>query len=141
MSVSWPRVFIQLPAFIFIYFGSSNQWGDPNGIRCALETQPVLNYTEPLNVGSDPQMFDLVSNLTRSMSKVPVAFIDITRMSEYRKDAHTSVYTVRQGKVLNTKQQADPQTYADCIHWCLPGVPDIWNQILYSKILSKSAKS
>lgn len=120
---------------------NSNQWGDPNGIKCALETQPVLNYTEPLNVGSDPQMFDLVANLTRSMSKVPVTFIDITRMSEYRKDAHTSVHTVRQGKVLTSKQQADPKTYADCIHWCLPGVPDIWNQILYSKILSKSAKS
>ncbi|KAJ4807568.1 Protein trichome birefringence [Rhynchospora pubera] len=119
---------------------NSNQWGDPNGVKCALETLPV-NTTEPPNVGSDPQMFDLVSNLTRSMSKVPVTFIDITRLSEYRKDAHTSVYTVRGGKVLTPEQQADPKTYADCIHWCLPGVPDVWNQILYTKILSKSFKS
>jgi GDSL/SGNH-like Acyl-Esterase family found in Pmr5 and Cas1p len=101
----------------------------------------VLNYTERIDVGSDPQMFDLVANLTQSMSKVPVTFIDITRMSEYRKDAHTSVYTVRGGKVLTTKQQADLKTFADCIHWCLPGVPDLWNQILYAKILAKSLKS
>ncbi|KAL0705543.1 hypothetical protein Bca4012_071968 [Brassica carinata] len=24
----------------------------------------------------------------------------------------------------------------DCIHWCLPGVPDTWNEILYAKFLS-----
>ncbi|KAJ3680866.1 hypothetical protein LUZ60_015355 [Juncus effusus] len=118
---------------------SPHQWGNPNGIKCALETEPYLNFTERLNVGSDPQMFDMVENVTRFMSDVPVSFIDITRMSEYRKDAHTSVYTIRQGKLLTPAQQADPKTYADCIHWCLPGVPDIWNQILYAKILSKGS--
>ncbi|CAN6921912.1 unnamed protein product, partial [Brassica oleracea var. botrytis] len=24
----------------------------------------------------------------------------------------------------------------DCSHWCLPGVPDTWNEILYTKFLS-----
>ncbi|XBH73942.1 hypothetical protein VPH35_100979 [Triticum aestivum] len=30
----------------------------------------------------------------------------------------------------------DPSSYADCIHWCLPGVNDVWNQLLYAHIVS-----
>uniref|UniRef100_A0A5K0UYG4 Uncharacterized protein n=1 Tax=Nymphaea colorata TaxID=210225 RepID=A0A5K0UYG4_9MAGN len=39
----------------------------------------------------------------------------LTTLSEYQKDAHTSVYTIRQGKLLNPEQKANPETYADCI--------------------------
>uniref|UniRef100_A0A0E0MBK9 Trichome birefringence-like C-terminal domain-containing protein n=1 Tax=Oryza punctata TaxID=4537 RepID=A0A0E0MBK9_ORYPU len=45
------------------------------------------------------------------------------------------------GKLLTPEQKAEPPKYADCIHWCLPGVPDVWNQILYTRILSKSSPS
>ncbi|XWS07624.1 hypothetical protein CRYUN_Cryun41cG0005200 [Craigia yunnanensis] len=66
-----------------------------------------------LNVGTDRRLYVIASNITQNM-KVPVHFIDITSLSEYRKDAHTSVYTIRQGKMLTPEQQADPATYADC---------------------------
>jgi hypothetical protein len=23
----------------------------------------------------------------------------------------------------------------DCSHWCLPGIPDSWNELLYSTLL------
>ncbi|GFY83497.1 trichome birefringence-like protein [Actinidia rufa] len=71
--------------------------------------------------------------------KFPVYFLNITTLSEYRKDAHTSVYTIRQGKMLTDEQKADPATYADCIHWCLPGLPDMWNEFLYARIISRSS--
>ncbi|KAL5204090.1 hypothetical protein ABZP36_008961 [Zizania latifolia] len=118
---------------------SPEKWGNPKGIKCAKETLPVLNYTEPLDLNHDMRMYDLVANVAKTMKKVPVTTIDITRMSDYRKDAHTSVYSIRQGKLLTPKQKADPDKFADCIHWCLPGVPDVWNQILYTRILSKSS--
>jgi hypothetical protein len=68
-----------------------------------------------------------------------VHFVDITGLSELRKDAHTSVHTLRQGKLLTPEQQADPKTYADCIHWCLPGLPDTWNHFIYAQIVSSSS--
>lgn len=114
----------------------SLDWDNPDGIKCAKETRPVLNTSMPLNVGTDRRLFVIAANVTRSM-KVPVSFINITKLSEYRKDAHTSVHTIRQGKMLTPEQQADPATYADCIHWCLPGVPDTWNEFLYAKIISR----
>ncbi|GJM92667.1 hypothetical protein PR202_ga09158 [Eleusine coracana subsp. coracana] len=119
---------------------SPQVWGNPDGIRCAKETMPVLKWQGPLWLGTDWDMFHVARNITRAAApRVPITFIDITTMSERRKDGHTSVHTIRQGKVLGPKEQADPGTYADCIHWCLPGVPDIWNLIIYTRIMSRPA--
>ena len=56
-----------------------------------------------------------------------VQLLDITGMSNYRKDAHCSIYT-RVEKPLSMNNQ-------DCSHWCLPGVPDAWNELLYAMIM------
>ncbi|KAL7108874.1 hypothetical protein ACP275_06G140600 [Erythranthe tilingii] len=115
----------------------SLDWENPEGIKCAKETAPILNTSMPLNVGTDRRLLVLAANITQSI-KVPVYFLNITTLSEYRKDAHTSVHTIRQGKMLSPEQQADPATFADCIHWCLPGLPDTWNEFLYARIISRS---
>ncbi|KAI9102149.1 hypothetical protein K1719_023659 [Acacia pycnantha] len=115
----------------------SEDWGNPDGIKCAKETMPVRNMSRPLNVGTDRRLLGITQNVTQSM-KVRVNLLNITTLSEYRKDAHTSVYTIRQGKLLTAEQQSNPATFADCIHWCLPGLPDTWNEFLYTRILSQS---
>jgi hypothetical protein len=115
----------------------SLDWENPDGIKCALETTPILNMSMPFSVGTDYRLFSVAENVTHSLN-VPVYFLNITKLSEYRKDAHTSVHTIRQGKMLTPEQQADPNTYADCIHWCLPGLPDTWNEFLYTRIISRS---
>lgn len=112
-------------------------WDNPDGIKCAKETYPIFNLTTRLDVGTDRRVFAVAVNVTQSM-KVPVYFVNITSLSELRKDAHTSVHTIRQGKLLTPEQQADPMNFADCIHWCLPGLPDMWNEFLYSRIISHS---
>ncbi|XP_042403019.1 protein trichome birefringence-like 28 isoform X2 [Zingiber officinale] len=113
-------------------------WENPKGIKCALETEPVANRTRPLEVGTDWRLYVEAENVIRRLrrKKVPVRFVKITAMSEYRKEAHTSVHTLRQGKLLTAEQQADPAKFADCIHWCLPGLPDTWNELLYALIAS-----
>ncbi|KAJ6793679.1 protein ESKIMO 1-like [Iris pallida] len=116
----------------------STDWGNPDGVKCAKETLPIFpSATQRLFFGTDRRMHVLAGNVTRSSPKVPITFLDITTLSELRKDAHTSVHTIRQGNMLTPEQKADPQTYADCIHWCLPGLPDTWNELLYAKIVSQ----
>ncbi|KAL4189729.1 hypothetical protein AMTRI_Chr08g166830 [Amborella trichopoda] len=112
----------------------SMDWNNPDGIKCAKETMPILDMPT-VQVGTDYRVFAVASNITSSMKKVPVSFINVTALSELRKDAHTSVYTIRQGKMLTREQKADPATYADCIHWCLPGLPDTWNEFLYTQLI------
>lgn len=62
-----------------------------------------------------------------------VQILNITQLSEYRKEAHSSIYR-KHWDPLTEEQLAKPQTYADCIHWCLPGVPDVWNELLYAHL-------
>ncbi|CAD6216528.1 unnamed protein product [Miscanthus lutarioriparius] len=118
-------------------------WGNNGGIKCAMETQPISNNrTGRLDIGTDWRLHGVARGvLARYLRRVPVQFVDITGLSELRKDAHTSVHTLRQGKLLTPEQQADPKTYADCIHWCLPGLPDTWNHFLYAHIISPSPPS
>ncbi|XP_027919181.1 protein ESKIMO 1 isoform X2 [Vigna unguiculata] len=116
----------------------SEAWNNPDGIKCAKETTPIVNISDALQIGTDRRLFVVANNVTQAMKVVPVKFLNITTLSEFRKDAHTSVYTIRQGKMLTPEQQADPATYADCIHWCLPGLPDTWNEFLYTRIISQS---
>ncbi|KAL8517209.1 hypothetical protein ACS0TY_015439 [Phlomoides rotata] len=115
----------------------SSNWNNPDGVACAGETTPILNTTMDLDMGTDRRLLEVARNVINAKG-IPVTLIDITTLSEYRKDAHTSVYTLRQDKLLTPEQKADPATFADCLHWCLPGVPDTWNELLYTHIISRS---
>ncbi|KAK6120234.1 hypothetical protein DH2020_045925 [Rehmannia glutinosa] len=115
----------------------SSNWNNPDGITCALETAPILNTSMALEMGTDRRLLEVARKVIKA-TEIPVTLIDITTLSEYRKDGHTSIYTIRQGKLLTPEQKADPATFADCLHWCLPGVPDTWNELLYANIISKS---
>lgn len=55
--------------------------------------------------------------------KVPITVLHVTSMSAFRSDAHVGMWS-------------DNPYVADCSHWCLPGVPDVWNEILFSYLLS-----
>lgn len=112
-------------------------WDNPDGIKCSNETKPILNKSKPFDVGTNRQLFAIAVNVTRSM-KVPVNFLNVTTLSEYRKDAHTSIYTAIEGKLLSPEEKSDPLKYADCLHWCLPGLPDTWNELLYTYIISRT---
>ncbi|KAF3786516.1 ESKIMO 1 protein [Nymphaea thermarum] len=105
-------------------------WFNLNGIKCVLDTMPIVKNISHLEVGTDQRLLVVAMYVTPSM-KVPVFFVNLTTLSEYQKDAHTSVYTIRQDKLLNPEQKADPETYADCIHWCLLGLPDTWNDVIW----------
>ncbi|KAK8535955.1 hypothetical protein V6N13_104567 [Hibiscus sabdariffa] len=114
----------------------SSDWNNTNGIKCSNETTPILNMST-FDVGTNRQLFTTAVNVIRSM-KIPVRFLNITRLSEYRKDAHTSIYAAPSGKLLTPEQKSDPARNADCLHWCLPGLPDAWNELLYTFIIHQT---
>lgn len=111
----------------------SADWGNKEGIKCFNETMPIMKRRH-WGTGSDKRIMSMMDDVIGNM-KVPVTLINITQLSEYRKDAHVSIYTEVGGKLLTDEEKADPLHHADCIHWCLPGVPDIWNQILYAHLV------
>lgn len=111
--------------------GKAIDWGgDPEG-NCYNETELIET---PNYWGSDTRksiMQVLGEELGRP--KVPITFLNITQLSSYRKDAHTSIYKKQWGR-LTPEQLANPRSYADCTHWCLPGLQDTWNELLFAKL-------
>ncbi|KAF8402570.1 hypothetical protein HHK36_010656 [Tetracentron sinense] len=113
------------------YHEKSKDWGGEPGGNCYNQTTPI---EDPTYWGTESRKSIMqVIREVFSKSKVPITFLNITQLSEYRKDAHTSIYK-KQWNPLTPEQLANPVSYADCVHWCLPGLQDTWNELLYSKL-------
>jgi hypothetical protein len=78
-------------------------------------------------------MMEVMSDVLGRM-RTPVTLLNITQLTEHRVDAHVSVYTETGGLLVTDEEKTDPQRYTDCIHWCIPGVPDTWNRLLYAHL-------
>lgn len=105
------------------------------GGECYDQTTPVGAADAASYRGSTSRRMVQVAGEVLGASRVPVGVVNVTRMSELRRDAHTQVYREqRWAKPTAEQLAADPRSYADCTHWCLPGVPDAWNELLYWKL-------
>ncbi|KAK7265358.1 hypothetical protein RJT34_32977 [Clitoria ternatea] len=103
-----------------------------SGGSCNGETEPVLNGSILNNY---PLKMKIVEEVIQGM-KFPVKLLNVTRLTNFRKDGHPSVYgkNTMGGKKVSTRKQ-------DCSHWCLPGVPDAWNELIYSTLVFQQTKS
>ncbi|XP_025884125.1 protein trichome berefringence-like 7 isoform X2 [Solanum lycopersicum] len=101
---------------------NSGQWWVPGKLFGVNLTQRMCNVTnQPLSEtnGQENSSFsDAVLEVAHSM-KVPVNVLHITPMSAFRKDAHVGLWS-------------DNPSLSDCSHWCLPGLPDLWNEMVFS---------
>ncbi|KAF8724391.1 hypothetical protein HU200_021426 [Digitaria exilis] len=95
--------------------GNGQDWGAPRGKTCFGETLPMSNAAA--YHGQPNPQDPIVRRILAGMSK-PVHLLDITFMTQLRKDGHTTKYSGDTGN-------------GDCTHWCAPGVPDAWNTVFY----------
>ncbi|XP_062011668.1 protein trichome birefringence-like 41 [Rosa rugosa] len=98
---------------------NGKEWNDTDSATCSGQTQPISGSTYP---GGSPPATTVVNHVLAKMSS-PATLLDITLLSQLRKDGHPSVYGFG-GKTGN-----------DCSHWCLSGVPDTWNELLYATLV------
>lgn len=112
-------------------FDRSEEWGGGANGSCYNETSMI---EDPSYWGSITRknIMQVIGEVF-GKSKVPITFLNITQLSNYRKDAHTSIYK-KQWNPLTPEQLANPVSYADCVHWCLPGLQDTWNELLFAKL-------
>ncbi|AAG51447.1 Protein trichome birefringence-like 8 [Arabidopsis thaliana] len=101
------------------------------GGLCDADTEPE---TDMKKMEPDPIHNNYISQAIQEMryEHSKVKFLNITYLTEFRKDAHPSRY-----REPGTPEDA-PQ---DCSHWCLPGVPDTWNEILYAQLLAMNYRT
>ncbi|GFP96664.1 protein trichome birefringence-like 38 [Phtheirospermum japonicum] len=89
----------------------------PFHYRCNGEEKPYARSTYKAKTLPEAK---IVYRVLRRLRKY-VTLLDITAMSQLRKDAHPSVY-------------GGAHAGDDCSHWCLPGLPDTWNELLYASL-------
>ncbi|CAI5522083.1 unnamed protein product [Closterium sp. Naga37s-1] len=65
-------------------------------------------------------------NAEAAVEGTAVRLLNITALSALRPEAHLSRWYDKDGKAPGQQ---------DCVHWCLPGVPDAWNELLFWEIV------
>ncbi|XP_042041034.1 protein trichome birefringence-like 8 [Salvia splendens] len=95
------------------------------GGYCNTSKEPETDYSkleaEPMNNRIIQEVFGQDAGENR------VEILNITYMTEMRKDGHPS---------SNREPGTAGRAPQDCSHWCLPGVPDTWNLLLYARLLA-----
>ncbi|XP_058776398.1 protein trichome birefringence-like 2 [Vicia villosa] len=105
---------------------SGGQWN--SGGKCHKETEPINKGHHLRKYPSKMRVLDYII----PKMKTPVIYMNISRMTDYRKDAHPSIYRM---EYKSEAEWATAEEHQDCSHWCLPGVPDTWNELLYASLL------
>ncbi|KAI3674823.1 hypothetical protein L2E82_51939 [Cichorium intybus] len=103
---------------------------------------PNQVYDEVDNVRAYKKVLETWSKWVRvhiDPAKTKMFFMGLTathsRATDWggKKDAHPTVHR-KLWRPLTDAQKKNPQRASDCTHWCLPGVPDIWNELLLAYI-------
>ncbi|XP_042449271.1 protein trichome berefringence-like 7 isoform X3 [Zingiber officinale] len=109
---------------------NSGHWWTPSKLFEIGSNQKVCKVTkQPLSeakANDRSEFADIISEVIGNMS-VPVTVLNVTSMGAYRSDAHVGAWSY-------------PPTILDCSHWCLPGVPDTWNELLFSYLPRKGRR-
>lgn len=72
--------------------------------------------------GVNKEARQLNSIIKEAVRGTDLRLLDFTYLSELRADAHPAIWLGKKDAVSIWGQ--------DCMHWCLPGVPDTWVDIL-----------
>ncbi|OWM87649.1 hypothetical protein CDL15_Pgr022762 [Punica granatum] len=107
-----------------IFRSMSPRHNRENGWKCYNQKKPLLFFSHQ----HIPEQLMILQEVLRKM-RFPVHLQDITSLSALRRDGHPSVYK----KAMNQEERQNPTATghsSDCSHWCLPGVPDTWNEML-----------
>lgn len=128
--------------------GSNGGGGD----GCGRETVPELNMSRialhrwPGLLNPSPAFIEAAAakKKKKRRRRQVMHVLNVTLMTAQRRDGHPSVYNVVRlpsppAGVQQTQQEQVTMRAADCSHWCLPGVPDAWNELLYALILRRIA--
>ncbi|KAK8459749.1 hypothetical protein SEVIR_2G205500v4 [Setaria viridis] len=88
-------------------------------------TGGTCGNTIPLSNGSEVLQDHSIDIPAESAVKgTRVKLLDITAISKLRDEGHIS----------NSSFKKASTGINDCLHWCLPGIPDMWNELLFAQI-------
>ncbi|KAK1614086.1 hypothetical protein QYE76_019603 [Lolium multiflorum] len=91
-----------------------------------LEEHELDSWFDPRFSGVNKEARLVNSAIREALVNTDIQLLNLTYMSEFRADAHPAIWLGKKDAVAVWGQ--------DCMHWCLPGVPDTWVDILAARI-------
>ncbi|KAG2578080.1 hypothetical protein PVAP13_6NG170700 [Panicum virgatum] len=107
---------------------SNGTWN--TGGSCAGQQDPLTTTTTTDHWGEEYSWINMMIAKTTERIRTrrrKARFLNITHMTELRPDGHPS---------RHREPGTPPDAPEDCSHWCLPGIPDTWNEVLYAHLVS-----
>ncbi|XP_042006061.1 protein trichome birefringence-like 12 [Salvia splendens] len=87
-----------------------------------LEESELDLWFDPANSGTNREARMVNAVIGEALKGTSIIALELSRLSEWRADGHPAVWLGKKDAVAVWGQ--------DCMHWCLPGVPDTWVDIL-----------
>ncbi|KAJ4843116.1 Protein trichome birefringence-like 12 [Turnera subulata] len=111
--------------------------GDWNQNGSCLFNEPLKEHEldlwfDPSNNGVNKEARQVNRVIVETLQGSDIRILDLTHMSEFRADAHPAIWLGKKDAVAIWGQ--------DCMHWCLPGLPDTWVDIL-SELIRNSLET
>ncbi|XP_047983713.1 protein trichome berefringence-like 7 [Salvia hispanica] len=104
---------------VFFRTFESSHWSSGSRQNCKVTRLPTFKAKGKQRSSVSDAIIKTMNNVS-----VPVKLLHVTQMGASRSDAHVGSWS-------------DNPSVPDCSHWCLPGLPDVWNELLFSFLLSK----
>ncbi|CAI5957614.1 unnamed protein product [Closterium sp. NIES-64] len=107
------------------------EWVGACGARGPIDEEEKIKYANTL-----PSAKAYADAQQVTLAGTPVRFLPVTQMSEVRPDGHLGVWWQprnQTGPDSPGGRKESPFT-GDCTHWCLPGVPDAWVDVLFTNM-------
>lgn len=108
------------------YGGEWNQNGSCT-FDTLLDEIKLDEWFDPKNGGVNREAREVNSIIKYALHRTSIHQLDLTHLSELRADAHPALWLGGKDAVAIWGQ--------DCMHWCLPGLPDTWVDVLSAVII------
>lgn len=115
------------------------------GGSCTGKTKPLAAGEIVENGFTNVMHEKQVTGFNRAIKKVTnkskLILMDITRVFEYRHDGHPGPYRNMDPNKLTKRGPDGKPPPQDCLHWCMPGPVDTWNELVLEIIRRESEDS
>lgn len=92
-----------------------------------LNDNQVEEWFGPGKGGLNREARELNTIIAHALKGSSFQLLNVSYLSEFRRDAHPAIWLGQKNAHVIWGQ--------DCMHWCLPGLPDTWISILSAMVL------
>lgn len=113
--------------------GAWNTGGSCTGKVKPLEVDQMVK-NEFTNIMHEKQVNGFNLAIKKASNRSKLRLMDITEAFQYRHDGHPGPYRSPDPNKLTKRGPDGKAPPQDCLHWCMPGPVDTWNELVFETI-------